>query len=73
MAIFHERQEIVAAVVAPFTERQRKLFRLLCEDGLTAEDIAKEMGIEAATVRGYRHDLIKKIQKVIEAGDEQYP
>jgi len=71
MMLFHERLELVDSVVATLTERERKFYQLLCEDGLTTAGIAKAMGIKVTTLHRYRHDLIRKIQKLIEGRDKR--
>jgi RNA polymerase sigma factor (sigma-70 family) len=66
--LFHEWLKILAEAVSALTKRERNLYQLVYEDGLTTADIAKEMGIKPASVHRYKHDLNKKIKMLVDGG-----
>jgi len=63
--IAKEEMKRLLAAVNKLTDRERKLFQLLCMDGLSASDIAEEMGIKLKSVYSKRFALIVKIRRMI--------
>lgn len=65
MLIAKEEMRMLSAVVNKLTNRERKLFQLFCMDGLSASEIAEEMGIKLKSVYSNRFALIVKIRTMI--------
>jgi RNA polymerase sigma factor (sigma-70 family) len=63
--IAKEEMKRLLAAVNKLTDRERKLFQLLCMDGLSASDIAEEMGIKLESVYSKRFALIVKVRRMI--------
>jgi RNA polymerase sigma factor (sigma-70 family) len=63
--IAKEKMKWLSVAVNKLTSRERKLFQLLCKDGLSASEIAKEMGIKRESVYSERFALIVKIRRMI--------
>jgi RNA polymerase sigma factor (sigma-70 family) len=63
--IAKEEVKRLLAAVNKLTGRERKLFQLLRMDGLSASDIAEEMGIKLKSVYSKRFALIVKIRRMI--------
>jgi len=63
--IAEEEAKRLLMAVNKLTDRERKLFQLLCMDGLSASEIAKEMGIKLESVYSRRFALIVKVRRMI--------
>jgi len=63
--IAEEETKRLSVAVNKLTDRERKLFQLLCMDGLSASEIAKEMGIKLESVYSRRFALIVKVRRMI--------
>jgi RNA polymerase sigma factor (sigma-70 family) len=63
--IAKEETKRLSVAVNKLTYRERKLFQLLCKDGLSASEIAKEMGINLESVYSARFALIVKVRRMI--------
>jgi len=63
--IAKEERRRLSAVINKLTDRERKLFQLLCRDGLSASEIAEEMGIKLNSVYSNRFALIVKVRRMI--------
>jgi RNA polymerase sigma factor (sigma-70 family) len=63
--IAKEETKRLSVAVNKLTYRERKLFHLLCKDGLSASEIAKEMGIKLESVYSARFALIVKVRRMI--------
>jgi len=63
--IAEEETKRLSMAVNKLTDRERKLFKLLCRDGLSAAEIAKEMGIKLESVYSRRFALIVKVRRMI--------
>jgi RNA polymerase sigma-70 factor (ECF subfamily) len=63
--IAEEETKLLSAAINRLTDRERKLFRLLCTDGLSASVIAKEMRIKIGSVYSERFALIRKVRRMI--------
>jgi len=63
--IAEEETKRLSVAVNKLTDRERKLFQLLCMDGLSASEIAKEMGIKLESVYSRRSALIVKVRRMI--------
>lgn len=62
--ISEEREKLLQAAVGRLTEHEQKLFNLITH-GLTAEEIANEMGVKKDSVYREKSALIKKLQNLI--------
>jgi RNA polymerase sigma factor (sigma-70 family) len=69
--IDEERAGRLAKALSRLTDRERRLFRLLCSDELSACEIAKEMRIKPESVYRERVTLIKKIGKMVRSENEE--
>lgn len=63
--IDEERTKQLAIALKRLTDRERRLFRLLCSDELSASEVAREMGIKTESVYRRRNAVIRKIRKMI--------
>jgi len=63
--IAKEEAKRLSVAVNKLTDRERKLFQLLCIDGMSASEIAKEMGIKLESVYSRRFALIVKVRRMI--------
>jgi RNA polymerase sigma-70 factor, ECF subfamily len=63
--IAEEETKRLSAAVNKLTDREQKLFHLLCMDGLRASEIAKKMGIKLESVYSKRFALIVKVRRMI--------
>jgi RNA polymerase sigma factor (sigma-70 family) len=63
--IAKEEMRRLSVAVNKLTDRERKLFRLCCRDGLSASEIAEEMGIKLKSVYSEKFALILKVRKMI--------
>jgi RNA polymerase sigma factor (sigma-70 family) len=71
LLIAEERARQLSIVVSRLTDREERLFRLLCRDGLSASEIAKELGIKTESVYSGRIALIRKIGKMIRSDERK--
>jgi len=62
-----QRMKSLDQAIGKLTEREKQLYELLCRDDLIDADIAERMGINPASVRRRRYDLIQKIKRLIES------
>ena len=64
--IAKEERRRLSAVINKLTDRERKLFQLLCSDGLSASEIAEEMGVKLNSVYSNRFALIVKVRRMVQ-------
>lgn len=64
--LYQEKGRTLQQALDKLTKCEMQLYELLCRDDLSDTDIAKTMGINAASVRKRRYDLIQKIKRLIE-------
>jgi RNA polymerase sigma-19 factor, ECF subfamily len=65
MLIAEEETKRLSVALNKLTDRERKLFQLLCMDGLSASEIAEEMGIKLKSVYSKRFALILKVRRMV--------
>ncbi|MGE0882589.1 MAG: sigma-70 family RNA polymerase sigma factor [Blastocatellales bacterium] len=60
-----EKMILLGKALRRLTKQERRLFVLLRQDGATAEDIARDLGIKKESVYRTKNELIKKLQRWI--------
>lgn len=61
-----ERKQALVKALSKLTKRERRLFELLCQDDLSMAEIAALMGIELSYLYESKHNLIRKLQKLLQ-------
>lgn len=63
--ILKETQEKIKTIVEMMPERQRQIFHLSREQGMTHQEIAEHLGISQNTVKNHMVQAIGKLRKVL--------
>jgi RNA polymerase sigma-70 factor (ECF subfamily) len=66
-ALLNERAELVRALLAEFSDKDRQFVALYYGDGLSPEHVAERLGISVKTVYSKKHKIQRKLSEIVAA------
>ena len=66
-ALLSERAELVRALLAEFSDKDRQFVALYYGDGLSPEHVAERLGISVKTVYSKKHKIQRKLSEIVGA------
>jgi RNA polymerase sigma-70 factor (ECF subfamily) len=64
-AMVRERAELVQALLADFSDKDRQFVTLYYQDGLSPEHVAERLGISVKTVYSKKHKIQRKLCEIV--------